>query len=217
MSSRSRPSRRTRVSIDPENPWLGLFSYSEETRAYFHGRDEEAGRARAARAAQAADRAVRPVRPRQDLAAARRPRAAAARRRLSARSTCASTTRPIRRRLPSRSSRRSSAPPPRPVTGRGRAPRSRANRSGSSCTIAATCCAMPSGRTLLPLLIFDQFEEIFTLAQADDAGRLRAKQFLDDLADLVENRPPAALESAARARRRPPPKISISRAPITAS
>ena len=34
---------------------------------------------------------------------------------------------------------------------------------------------MPSGRTLLPLLIFDQFEEIFTLAQADDAGRMRAQ------------------------------------------
>ena len=30
------------VTLDPENPWLGLFSYSEETRAYFHGRDEEA-------------------------------------------------------------------------------------------------------------------------------------------------------------------------------
>ena len=52
-----------------------------------------------------------------------------------------------------------------------------------------------SGRTLLPLLIFDQFEEIFTLAQADDAGRLRAKEFLEDLADLVENRPPVALEA----------------------
>jgi hypothetical protein len=52
-----------------------------------------------------------------------------------------------------------------------------------------------SGRTLLPLLIFDQFEEIFTLAQADDAGRLRAKEFLADLADLVENRPPIALEA----------------------
>ena len=51
------------------------------------------------------------------------------------------------------------------------------------------------GRTLIPLLIFDQFEEIFTLAQADDAGRMRAKQFLDDLADLVENRPPAALDA----------------------
>ena len=50
------------------------------------------------------------------------------------------------------------------------------------------------GRTLLPLLIFDQFEEIFTAAQADDAGRLRAKAFLEDLADLVENRPPADLE-----------------------
>ena len=50
------------------------------------------------------------------------------------------------------------------------------------------------GRTVLPLLIFDQFEEIFTLAQADDAGRLRAKSFLEDLADLVENRPPVALE-----------------------
>ena len=30
------------IAIDPENPWLGLSSYSEETRAYFHGRDEEA-------------------------------------------------------------------------------------------------------------------------------------------------------------------------------
>ena len=32
----------TETTIDPENPWLGLSSYSEETRAYFHGRDEEA-------------------------------------------------------------------------------------------------------------------------------------------------------------------------------
>ena len=30
------------VAVDPENPWLGLSSYAEETRAYFHGRDEEA-------------------------------------------------------------------------------------------------------------------------------------------------------------------------------
>ncbi|HEY6984554.1 MAG TPA: hypothetical protein VH375_00615, partial [Rhodanobacteraceae bacterium] len=33
---------RDDVVIDPENPWLGLFSYSESNRAYFHGRDEEA-------------------------------------------------------------------------------------------------------------------------------------------------------------------------------
>src|SRR5205823_7932142 len=44
------------------------------------------------------------------------------------------------------------------------------------------------------LLIFDQFEEIFTLAQSDDFGRQRAAQFIDDLADLVENRAPKALE-----------------------
>jgi len=51
------------------------------------------------------------------------------------------------------------------------------------------------GRTLTPLLIFDQFEEIFTLAQGNDFGRRRAAEFIDELADLVENRPPQALES----------------------
>jgi tetratricopeptide (TPR) repeat protein len=48
---------------------------------------------------------------------------------------------------------------------------------------------------LLPLLIFDQFEEIFTLAQSDDKGKQRTTRFLMELADLVENRPPEALEA----------------------
>lgn len=52
-----------------------------------------------------------------------------------------------------------------------------------------------AGKPIIPLLIFDQFEEIFTLAQADDAGRQRAANFIEDLADLVENRPPKALEA----------------------
>ena len=52
-----------------------------------------------------------------------------------------------------------------------------------------------SGATLTPLLIFDQFEEIFTLAQGDDFGRARAGRFMEELADLVENRPPKALEA----------------------
>ena len=51
------------------------------------------------------------------------------------------------------------------------------------------------GRPIIPLLILDQFEEIFTLAQADEAGKRRAASFLDELADLVENRPPRALEA----------------------
>lgn len=29
------------AAVDSANPWLGLASFTEETRAYFHGRDEE--------------------------------------------------------------------------------------------------------------------------------------------------------------------------------
>src|SRR6185295_15565265 len=29
--------------VDAENPWLGLDSFSEETRGFFHGREEEIG------------------------------------------------------------------------------------------------------------------------------------------------------------------------------
>src|ERR1700677_3889197 len=42
------------------------------------------------------------------------------------------------------------------------------------------------GKTLIPLLIFDQFEEIFTLAQGDESGRARAARFIEDLADLAD-------------------------------
>jgi hypothetical protein len=52
-----------------------------------------------------------------------------------------------------------------------------------------------SAETLTPLLIFDQFEELFTLAQSDEFGRTRAAKFIEELSDLVENRPPKALEA----------------------
>ncbi len=51
------------------------------------------------------------------------------------------------------------------------------------------------GRVLTPLLIFDQFEEIFTLAQGNDFGRARAAEFIRELGDLAENRSPRALEA----------------------
>jgi hypothetical protein len=35
------PSRRYRHAVDERNPWLGLASFTEETRAYFYGREEE--------------------------------------------------------------------------------------------------------------------------------------------------------------------------------
>ena len=50
-------------------------------------------------------------------------------------------------------------------------------------------------RLLTPVLAFDQFEEIFTLGRADEARRERGRAFLTELADLVENRPPAALRA----------------------
>jgi tetratricopeptide (TPR) repeat protein len=53
-----------------------------------------------------------------------------------------------------------------------------------------------AGRVVTPVLVFDQFEELFTLGGAADAEtRRRASAFIAELADLVENRPPAKLEA----------------------
>jgi len=50
------------------------------------------------------------------------------------------------------------------------------------------------GRQIRPVLVFDQFEELFAIGQASEATRSRAALFLTELADLVENRAPEALE-----------------------
>ena len=50
-------------------------------------------------------------------------------------------------------------------------------------------------RLLTPVLAFDQFEEIFTLGRADEACSARSRAFLAELACLVENRPPAAVQA----------------------
>ncbi len=49
-------------------------------------------------------------------------------------------------------------------------------------------------RPVIPVIVFDQFEEIFTLGQQEESLRQRSERFLDELADLVENRPPAAVK-----------------------
>ncbi len=52
------------------------------------------------------------------------------------------------------------------------------------------------GKIVVPVLVFDQFEELFTLGgAADPETRRRASAFIAELADLVENRPPAKLEA----------------------
>jgi tetratricopeptide (TPR) repeat protein len=61
--------------------------------------------------------------------------------------------------------------------------------------VSAETSLGPTAPMPIPLLIFDQFEELFTLAQSDEFGRARAARFIEELADLVENRPPQALEA----------------------
>jgi tetratricopeptide (TPR) repeat protein len=182
------------VTIDPENPWLGLFSYSEETRAYFHGRDEET-----AELARRVQRKLLTVLFGQSGLGKTSLLRAGIVPRLRAEGYC-----PVYVRI--------DYAPESP------APSEQIKQAILRATSEAGYWTRPGSaiegeslweflhhrgdllrdgeeRVLMPLLIFDQFEEIFTLGQADDTGRLRAKQFLDDLADLVENRPPAALEA----------------------
>jgi WD40 repeat protein len=52
----------------------------------------------------------------------------------------------------------------------------------------------PRNRPLTITLIFDQFEEIFTLGWISSRVRGRGRAFLEELADLIENRPPASLQ-----------------------
>jgi tetratricopeptide (TPR) repeat protein len=181
------------ASIDPEHPWLGLSSYTEETRAYFHGRDEEA--AELARRVQRKNLTV--LFGQSGLGKTSLLRAGLVPR-LRGEGYC-----PVYVRV----DYSPESPPPAEQI---KQAIFRATAAAGHWTRPGTATAGESlweflhhrgdllrdvqGRTLLPLLIFDQFEEIFTLAQADDRGRLRAKQFLDELADLVENRPPLALE-----------------------
>jgi WD40 repeat protein len=49
-------------------------------------------------------------------------------------------------------------------------------------------------RPVLPVIVFDQFEEIFTLGEIGESLRQRSAEFLFELADLVENRPPASVK-----------------------
>ncbi len=51
-------------------------------------------------------------------------------------------------------------------------------------------------RPVTPVLAFDQFEEAFTLGLRDDAARLRSREFLAQLGDLIENRAPPQLKEA---------------------
>jgi hypothetical protein len=180
--------------VDAANPWLGLVSFTEETRGYFHGREEEA-----AELSRRVQRKLLTVLFGQSGLGKTSILQAGLVPRLRPEGFC-----PVYVRL----DYDPHSPPPAEQIKRAvfRATESAGTWTQSGSAVSGETLweflhhrddvlKDAAGRTLTPILIFDQFEEIFTLAQSDDAGRKRAQEFLTDLADLVENRPPVALEA----------------------
>ncbi|HEX6829712.1 MAG TPA: hypothetical protein VF104_12130, partial [Burkholderiales bacterium] len=181
--------------LSRDNPWPGLGSFSEEDRAFFHGR-----------AAESAD-LVRLVR-REPLAV------------LFGRSGLGKTSLlnaglfPLLRQdsfLPVyvRLGFDSQVPLPRQIldavacacgAGAIEAPAPRAgeglwtffHRTGEGFWNARN-------RPVVPVLVFDQFEEVFTVGQRTPEARERSAAFFAELGDLIENRMPEAVRRAIEA------------------
>jgi hypothetical protein len=182
------------ANVDERNPWLGLASFTEETRAFFYGREEEV-----AELARRVQRKLLTVLFGQSGLGKTSILRAGLVPRLRSQGYC-----PIYVRI----DYGHDAPEPADQL---KQAISRTARHSGQWTQAGVAIEGESlweflhhrddvlrdeaGNTLIPLLIFDQFEEIFTLAQSDDFGRARAARFVEELADLVENRPPKALEA----------------------
>ena len=182
------------TAVDDRNPWLGLASFTEETRAFFYGRDEEV-----AELSRRVQRKLLTVLFGQSGLGKTSILRAGVAPRLRGQGYC-----PIYVRIDY------GKESPEPAEQIKQAISRAARRSGewTQAGVAAPGESLweylhhrddvlrdESGATLIPLLIFDQFEEIFTLAQSDEFGRTRAARFIDELADLVENRPPKSLEA----------------------
>ena len=182
------------ATVDESNPWLGLTSFTEETRAFFFGREEEV-----TELARRVQRKLLTLLFGQSGLGKTSILRAGLVPRLRGQGYC-----PIYVRIDY------GREAPEPAEQIKQAIRLTARRSGewTQAGVAVEGESLweflhhrddvlrdESGATLIPLLIFDQFEEIFTLAQSDEFGRARAARFVAELADLVENRPPKALEA----------------------
>jgi tetratricopeptide (TPR) repeat protein len=198
-------------AVDPQHPWLGLASYTEETRSYFHGREEEVGEL-----ARRVQRKLLTILFGQSGLGKTSILRAGIVPRLRPEGYC-----PVYVRI----DYSPEAPPPSEQIKRaifnatqatGQWTRPGAAVEGESLweflhhRDDMLCDA--SGKAIIPLLIFDQFEEIFTLGQGNDAGRQRAAEFIEDLADLVENRLPRALEERLEVDDTIPERFDFSRA-----
>ena len=181
-------------AVDPQNPWLGLASFTEETRAYFHGRDEEV-----AELGRRVQRKLLTILFGQSGLGKTSILRAGLVPRLRPEGYCPVYVRLDYGRespLPSEQIKQAIL---RTTATAGNWSQPGVSQTGETLWEFLhhrdDVLRDDAGRTLIPLLIFDQFEEIFTLAQGDDFGRQRAAQFAEDLADLVENRAPKALEA----------------------
>jgi tetratricopeptide (TPR) repeat protein len=182
------------IAVDREHPWLGLASFTEDTRAWFHGREEEV-----AELARRVQRKLLTVLFGQSGLGKTSILRAGLVPKLRPDGYC-----PVYVRI-------DYAPESPPPAEQIKQAIFRETQGAGSWTQTGVAVEGESlweflhhrddvlrdadGRALVPLLIFDQFEEVFTIAQGDAFGRERAAQFLADLADLVENRPPKALEA----------------------
>lgn len=186
-------SARVEPQVDAGNPWLGLASFTEETREFFYGREDEV-----AELARRVQRKLLTVLFGQSGLGKTSILRAGLVPRLRSQDYC-----PVYVRV----DYSPEAPEPGEQVKEAIARSAREAGQWSRAGVAAAGESLwefmhhrddllldAAGRQLTPLIIFDQFEEIFTIAQGDDAGRARAARFIADLADLVENRPPAALE-----------------------
>lgn len=72
---------------------------------------------------------------------------------------------------------------------------------------------IPEG-TPAPVLIFDQFEEIFTLGRQDPEREERVAAWLEQIADLIQSRPPKTLEERFAENRRLARDYEFGRTPI---
>lgn len=180
-------------AVDAQHPWLGLASFTEETRGYFYGREEEV-----AELARRVQRKLLTILFGQSGLGKTSILRAGIVPRLRPEGYC-----PVYVRI----DYSPESPPPSEQIKQAIFRETQASGEWTQSGVAASGESLweflhhrddvlrdASGKTLTPLLIFDQFEEIFTLAQSDDFGRQRAAQFLEDLADLVENRAPRELE-----------------------
>lgn len=181
------------TAVDSHNPWLGLSSFTEETRAYFFGRDEEV-----AEVARRVQRKLLTVLFGQSGLGKTSILRAGLVPKLRTQGYC-----PVYVRI----DYDAKAPEPADQIKQAVAQAARGAGEWTQVGVAAGGESLweflhhrddvlrdATGKTLIPLIIFDQFEEIFTLAQSDEAGRARAARFVADLSDLVENRPPKLFE-----------------------